>query len=551
MRTRPSIPRWLTPVLLVATVALVLWPDGVGPVRGSPLGEVDNHLWMFARAWPGAPAAQDGQPGPVALPVMDPVHLPLAWLGAAVGGAAGASWAVSLADALLAFAGGHALARAVGLGRGPRAFAGVATASGPVLAGLLDFFITESATLGAFGLALAAAIDLSRRRAGAAARLVGAGLLLAASGAYAAVFALSLGVILLALGGPLRRRRVLGPGLVAAVLGAIVLAPAWGTAGRLSARFLAVRATPPPFRPDWAELPVFGADLLTFALPQRAAVHPSKATYLGLVLLLAALPALRLPVGRWLWAGVLGLVALSAGHWPTVAGHALGVRGPAAHLVALLPSLGAISHWHRAIAGALPLLATAAALACRRPLRRPAGLVALCALVVADGLLGAPTAWPRPSFALDAPPALRALPGPGGLIHIPFDNGRRPFSHTPARPYTRWQLAHGRAISENYEGIDALLVASDLVAALDAACGLPPTLPPHDLPPASRRSVPMPQAAARDAGLERLRAWGYRYLAVHRTRCFRPAAAVQAGLDALGPPIENGPEHVIWDIGAR
>lgn len=547
MRTRPSIPRWLPAVLLGVAAALLLWPSGAGPVRGNPLGEVDNHLWMYWRAGPWG-AGADGEPAPAQLPLIDPVHAPVAWLGDALGGAPGAAWALSIFDLLLAFFGGRALARALGLGRGPRAFAGLATAAGPVLGGLLDFFITESATLGAIGLALAAAIDLSRRRAGATARFLGATLLLAASGPYTAVFAALLGLALFALGGPLRRRRLLGPAALSLVLGAPILWPAVGTAARISARFLAVRAHPPAPRPDWAELPVFGADLLTFVLPHLRAVHPSKATYLGLVAVLAALPALRRRDGRWLWAGVLVLLAFAAGHWPTVAGVPLGARGPAALLVAAVPPLGAISHWHRAIAGALPLLAVAAAIGLRPALRRPAGLTLAAALLLADAIAFSPTAWPRPGFSLDPPALLASLPAPGGLVHIPFDNGRRPFAPTPARPYTRWQLAHRRPVSENYEGVDALLVASDLVAALDAACGLSPTLPPHDLPPAARRAVAVPTGPALAADRARLRAWGYRYIVVHRARCPRPAPAIQRGLDALGPPTLTDAETVVWDL---
>lgn len=548
MRTRPSIPRWLPAVLLGVAAAVLLWPDGAGPVRGNPLGEVDNHLWMYWRAGPWG-AGADGEPSPAQLPLIDPIHAPVAWLGDALGGAAGATWALSIFDLLLAVVGGRALARALGLGRGPQAFAGLATAAGPVLGGLLDFFITESATLGAVGLALAAAIDRSRQRAGATARFLGATLLLAASGPYTAVFAALLGLTLFVLGGPLRRRRLLAPTAVAALLGAPLLWPAVGTAARISARFLAVRATPPAPRPDWAELPVFGADLLTFVLPQPGAVHPSKATYLGLVALLAALPALRHRDGRWLWAGVLVLLAFAAGHWPTLAGVPLGVRGPAAHLVAAVPPLGAISHWHRAAAGALPLLAAAAAIGIQPLLRRPLGLGLAAAALLADAIAFSPTAWPRPGFALDPPALLRALPAPGGLVHIPFDNGRRPFSATPARPYTRWQLAHRRPISENYEGIDALLVASDLTAALDAACGLPPTLPPHDLPPAARRAVALPTGAALAEDRARLQHWGYRYIAVHRARCPRPATAIQRGIDALGPPTLTDADTVVWDLG--
>jgi biopolymer transport protein ExbD len=75
--------------------------------------------------------------------------------------------------------------------------------------------------------------------------------------------------------------------------------------------------------------------------------------------------------------------------------------------------------------------------------------------------------WQGEAIAADALPARLAEAG---------KRQPQPELHLRADRDTRYQVLADRPISENYEGIDALLVASPLIGALDAACGVPTTM---------------------------------------------------------------------------
>ncbi len=527
---------------LVLVGIVVLWPilPLSGGLVGDPLGETDNHLWMFWRALRGErPLAN--LPDGVPLVLMDPVNLPAYAVGAVAGPAAG--WAaMRVANAALAIVGGTLLARC--FVDGPAAaIGGVALVSAPFLAGVMDFGITESWPIG--WLALHAALLIRHAREGGWGTALGAGLALGAvalSGWYHALFGLLLEAMLVpALVWRHRRVGTVLQGLLGAAMAAPALAAYLGSgATALVGRRWAMPAMlRPGDRPDWADTPWFGTDILNLVLPRLDAVHPSKAVYLGLVgLALALVGLVRRPrvVGPLLLAALPFLV-LSVGYYPTFAGHFLGLKGPAAFLVEAAPPLMGLSHWHRALAGALPFLATATAIGAGSLSRNPRWIALLGGLVLLDHLALGPTAWPRTTTAPDLPPVLAALPEGGGVMQIPFDNQRREAEATPARTYQRWQTLHGHPITENYETHDAILGRNGLAAALDGLCqprGGPPR--PDD-----------PDAARAD-----LVALGVRFVVFHADRCPRGPQAREAATRLLGPGETVGDDRW-WDLveGAR
>ena len=543
MSRRDPRGRALALAFALGTCLAVLWPDGsvIMGILGDPLGETDNHWWMLWRSGQellGGAELLANAPVGVPIPLMDPINLPIFLLGSGFGPIIG--WnLLAFASVGIAAWGGYRLAREVA---GPRAalIGLVGTGGAPFLAGVIDFGITESWPIGL--MALHAAALLRHARLGDRKDALLAGLCLGAvglSGWYHAFFVLLLEAMLVPwLWWRTRRPLLWGQGLI----GFVMVLPAWlrfQQARELWAgRWLAPSPGPPGPRPDWADLPVFGTDLLTFLLPRWSTVHPSKAVYLGI--LLCSLVLVGLLSRRRASAGMLLLAApflvLALGHWPTLAGKALGMPGPAWLLSTWLPSFRGLSHWHRAVGAAVPFLAAAAAagVESRPRLVRLAPLLSV--LILVDGIAFAPTAWPRTTIDPTPPASLRSIPGEAGMVLIPFDNDREPFSQEPARIYNRWQVMLGRPLSESYEGVDALLARSRLVAAAQTACWPHSTLPPYYEPPPEMREVaPLedPEEIAHER--EQLRAWGYEWIVVLRDRCRVPARALPALESMLGP----------------
>ena len=135
---------------------------------------------------------------------------------------------------------------------------------------------------------------------------------------------------------------------------------------------------------------------------------------------------------------------------------------------------------------------------------------------------------------------------PGGLLQIPFDNGRRPFTDEPPRLYQQWQVIHGRAISENYEGVDVLLDTVPTVAFIDEACSVATTLPPYYQPRPEMRGQGEPTDLPGD--LAGLRAAGLRWLVLHRDRCRTPAKAIRRIEGMLGPRRDLPGGDALWDL---
>ena len=135
-------------ILLTAIAVLIasLWParSPLSALIGDPLGETDNHLWMF---WRQVRWMVDGvgpltnAPAGVDIPLMDPVNLPvfaiLSPLSSVVAYNGLAVWSVALA-----MAGGYALSRQL-VGRQGAVVGMAAAGSAPFLLGVIDFGITE------------------------------------------------------------------------------------------------------------------------------------------------------------------------------------------------------------------------------------------------------------------------------------------------------------------------------------------------------------------------------------------------------------------------
>lgn len=554
--------RGRTLLLAGLVLALCLWPAG-NPLRqalGSPLGEADNHLWMFwvaAQGLAGRPGPWANLPEPTELLLMDPANLPVYLLGALVDPVVGWNLLAAFSVAL-ALIGGFWLGREVG---GPEAAAPtmVALGSAPFLAGVIDLGISEAWGLG--WLALHAAFLLRLARLGRAGDLFGAGLclgLLALTGWYAALFALfaEAGLVLWALriGGVRRLPLLLGQGLLAMAMVAPRLLAMRKAPAHWADRVRPPSPQAPPPRADWDTMYIQGADLLAFVKPSLGAVDPSLSVYLGPVLVgLVLLGLLRRP--RLAGPAVLvaaPLVLLALGHWPSVAGRPFGPPGPAAWLAQAVPLLQGVSHWHRAIGTAMPFLALAAGLGLAA-IPWPVMRALVGGLLLADALALSHTAWPRQVHPVDAPEVLlqvAARPEPGGIIQIPFDNGRPMFSDQPARLYDRWQIRHGRPRAESYEEADALLRVSPLVAGWQRASGLAWTLPPEQLPPVEvRQQAPLTDPEVIAAQRQDLRELGYAFVVLHADRAPTAEAARKAISAALGPGVAVGDDRY-WPLSS-
>ncbi len=524
------------------------WPLARHPlwVLGHPAGEADNHLWMLWRALRGGVGELAGQPlanlpDGLPIPLMDPINLALALPGLLIDPALGYSQAL-VANLALAFAAGWWLARELGAGRGGALVAGVGALSAPFLSGVIAFGITESWSAGWIGLHAAALLAWARDgRARWLALASGCLAAFALSGWYHALFGLvvELPLVVWAL-----RRGARLPGLLlqGAVAGLAVL-PRLLTflevRGFWQGRWRPPLGAPPVFQPQWRETPVAGTDLLNLLLPSLETVPISKSVYLGLALLTLALAAGRRALP--LLAICLPLWALALGHWLSVGGHTelLGRQWslPALWLTRAFPALEGLSHWHRAAGPAVVFLAAAAGLGAERLAGARAGWLA--GVVLLDSLLFSQTPWPRDQYDPRPPAAYAALEGPGAVVQLPFDNGREEFDpEAVPRIYNRWQPWIDRPVAENYEGPDAMLRASRLIAAADRLCGVPSTQP-RSWSPAAAFSDPAPlqRPALRQQAITRLRGWGVRWIVLHRERGPTTAEAAALLELALGSPV--------------
>lgn len=457
---------------VVLAAVLATWPLVITlptALLGEPQGELDNHVWM---AWfGGRDAPMRNLPAGFPLPLIDPVHL-LWWAPARLFGPV-VTWNLGIVgDVALAALGAWALAREAGAERGA-VIAAVAAVASPFLGGMLEFSISEAWPTGWLALHAAALLRLSRtgeKRAAVAAGAALSAFLL--SGWYHVAFGAvaELGLLGWLL---LRRPRVVPWALLAAGVAALPLIPLWRTtqaraeiwAPRISGLTRAETYT------DWAVNPRFGTDLLNLFTPHLDGAPLARTTYVGLAVLTLALVGLTRPSGRALFALALPLYVLTLGHWLRVGGEPIAGLGPlpAGWLVGTFSAPRAISHWYRAAGPASVFFVGAAAVGAHVLLSRwPRLTLPLAGLVLADALLLSPTPWPRPSFVPDPPPAILKLEG--GLVQLPFSEGRGLANVTSHRPYDLWQVFHEQPIAENYEGPDVLLAESPTVAGWQRAC---------------------------------------------------------------------------------
>jgi hypothetical protein len=271
-----------------------------------------------------------------------------------------------------------------------------------------------------------------------------------------------------------------------------------------------------------------GADLLDPWLPgplTGGEGEVSHTAYVGLVALLVAGIMVARDRSRWPWlVGSLVFSVVSLGPWLYLAGEALrlgdsGLLAPVGVAMKALPGLSRLTRWYRAGAVAALLLAP---LVSRVP-GRWALLVA--PLVLLDTLALAPLKWPLHHQGLPRVQALMELEGEGALLEIPpFLNG--------APPPGAWrdhnmlaQVEHGHPLAGSMLGLHPSGDASrSIFRARALSMGQPFT----------------------ERDLEKIRAGGYRWLALHRT--LRPAGDEDDISACLGEPIRDSPEVVVWSL---
>jgi hypothetical protein len=210
--------------------------------------------------------------------------------------------------------------------------------------------------------------------------------------------------------------------------------------------------------------------------------------------------------------------------------------------------LESVSHWYRAIGPATVFLAALAAIGTHALSKRwPAAWWVLPLLITIESITLSPIAWPRPHYDPSPPAGYANLPA-GPIVELPFDNAREPFSESPARIYERWQPLHGHAIAENYEGPDALLQTSRLLAVADALCGLKPTVPSsHRGKKKLRDPGPLSDESVLGEEVESLRALGVGSVLLHRDRAHDTTQTEALLTRAFGPSTGNANLR-IWAV---
>ena len=457
-RSRPWLP---TALVFLLAPPLVLWPMplvGLRALLTMPQGEGAGHLWaLYAALREGSPLFCHTDlicfPGGVDTLLIDPANLPFFALGSLLGPAAAYN-AILLGGLLLMGLAGALLARCVGGEAWLGALAAMACPS--FLAGAIRG-ATEQLAVAWVGIAIALLLLALRRGGGW--RIALAALAMGAcawggpyNGVWVAAAGLAVGV-----GAMIRTPRLaLGRALPVGLGAALVAAPvAWGVLAHFAVMNDPRFANPGPqqilgrFR--YARGGNIGfADLLDPWVPSPFTgpySELSQTTYLGIVLILAAVAALV--VRRQLWPWVLGALAASAvalGPWIYLDGQLLSIgdhalAGPALAL-SKLPFLGSMTHWYRAAPVAGLLLA---AVVSTWGARRWSPLLAVA--ILADALLLAPFAWPHNAFAPPALGAAAAMQGPGAVLELPSTTQSDPPKGAWRNVGGLHQLAHGRPVS--------------------------------------------------------------------------------------------------------
>jgi hypothetical protein len=211
-------------------------------------------------------------------------------------------------------------------------------------------------------------------------------------------------------------------------------------------------------RGDWRHGSAGGTDPLNLILPTVSRTELARTVYLWIMALILAGIGARTRDARLAWIGVALFGVLAVRRHAVFAGHPIGGPAPMppAWLTGALPFLAGIQGWYRAAGIAAVFLAPAAALGADSVGRR-VPLLALAALVAADGLGLSDAPWPRPAYDPRPPPSIAAVTGEGAALWLPFDHGDRRWPAGVPRVWQRWQPWLGRPVSEAYEAADALL----------------------------------------------------------------------------------------------
>jgi hypothetical protein len=479
---------WLAAAVAVLFAGLMVFPPIPYRVLGSPGLEAENHLfllWRTAQTTLGEAGPWNNLPSGDRLWIQDWVNLPwflalpspiVAWNVTAWFNA----WLAALAGWFLAREAG-ADARAAWIG-----MASLGTA--PFLAGVFSFGLSEAWPIGWWALH-AAFLLRSARTGGLVAALFGGVALgaFATSGWYAATFAIVGAPILL---GWAWSRGVdrWGAALIVAqgVLAILITLPflsAFLEHGDVHG--LAARSVEPWARhDDWRSISGGGADLLAGFIPPFRHISMSRTTYLGVVAAALGWISPRRTWPMWLGIGVFSLLAM--GPWFQVLGAPIGppIAAPAGWLMRWVPWLCGIGNWYRAAGMSAVLIAPAAALGLTGRSWRwivPAGC-----LIVVDAIALGEAPFPRPSYPVDIPATLLAIPGDGPLLLLPFAPAESAAAWDAGQPRHRaWQPLLARPLADNYEGPTDVR-AIPWVAWVESRCGNrnPPLFDP---PPPSQR----------------------------------------------------------------
>lgn len=539
--------------LLAGLLLLITWPviPRVGQeIWSDPAGEAAAHLWGHHAALAGEGplwihSRALGFPSGQAFPLIDPGALPVVGLGWALGGPALAHNLLALAGVALAgLAAGRWAAR---IGAPPLPAAAFAMASPPLLSASATG-MTEHYLVAVCALQLELAARASRRPLGGTAALAAGVLALCpALGPYNGLWAALLNLGLLAHRAALRgpagwapALRLIGINAVGLLLAFPVVLSALsdrlGMSGGAQQRGLPpVERLPAAFRGGMQR----GADLLDLVAPfplTGGAPEAPHSAYLGLgVLLLALIGVARRPTLRGAAAGVGLCVALSLGAWVQLGGLPIGgvddpLRGPVGLLTSAWPELGRISRWGRA--AGLAALALAPLAAAGLP-RGPRGRALVTALLLVDLVALSPLPWPARLAPLPfVPAAVRAALPPARPAVFTW-----PPSTTGAPPPGRWrdetalaQLIHGHPVGGTIMNApmspEVERAFARLQRALPAGADLRPALRP-----------------LAEAGFGRL--W------VDLGRVHLPPESRSALTACLGPPAEEGPLAVVWELAPR
>ena len=526
--TRAELGRALAVALM--TPLLALWPlprVWGSALLGMPGQESADHLfglWAALRA--GQPlVVQSGQlnfPEGLRFVLVDPLNLAPFGLGSLFGPIAGFN-TVLYAGLLVAGLAGALLARELG----GRAWVGALLAGlTPALVSGVSEGQTENFALGFVGLQLVALLRYGREGRTLWGGLAALGLAACFyGGPYNGVFAALLDA---AVGLSLLRRR---PGVLA------VGAAAMALVSPLAFAILRLRPEELPGGAARVGLPEatgllhgfrgglrYGVDLtdLAFPAPLTGGTHDIAHTgYLGLGVLVFACIAVWRQRALWPWlVGAAAFAVISLGPHLYWRGEVLRLGGepalaPVGWLIALVDDIGRMNRWYRAAGVASLLLVPLAARAA------PGWMAPLLAI---DLLWLSPVPWPQgvlpPRFG-----ELATLSQPGALLELP-PNQDLLVRDSQGDENLYAATLHGRPLSGSFLGIPGWLGPAPEYRALHGV---------------GERGAPFEPSFWREKGFAYL-VWYPRY--AHLS----PAGRASLG-QALGPPVIDEAEVVVWSLG--